>query len=202
MDSTTAIALELENFEADYKRLLKQSFSKGVDLRVEDFLYLSAINRTIDIANGFSHALAAQNLSVLAVLIRVQINTLATLNYLETSERRGDILRAFNQGVEFRRMAIPGKKEKLIEKVLIDKAKETYAWIAAAYSSTSSWVHLSPTSTYSLLEIGDDDVVTLRTPRVLDEKYQPAVEELCECMAACLRGILNHIRVWASSPRS
>lgn len=199
MDSYSQVTLAIENFTTSCIATIKKRAGNTSDLFEEDFLYFSAINRTIEIAEGFRDAVKAQNFSVMPVLLRVQINTLATLYFIESIEQRSEVIQEFNRGTEFRRMQIPGTKTTVHEKVLINKAKEKYPWINAVYSNTSSWVHLSPTSTYSPLEMTSEGMVTFRVPRIPDSKYQAAVDELCDCMAACLEGILTHVCNWAFS---
>ena len=199
MDTTYQLALDIEDFTEACIEILRKRSSKSADLFEDDFIFFSAINRTIEVSKGFHDAVKSQNFSVMPVLLRVQINTLATLEFVESHESKSEIIRAFNQGTEFRKMKGPGGKGYLSEKILIESAVQRYPWIHTVYSKTSSWVHLSPTSTYSPLELSLDGLVSFRVPRIPDAKYQPAVDELCACMKACLDGIQDHIRVWALS---
>lgn len=198
MDSSSKIAIkkDIEAFQKACLEILKARAIHASDLFEDDFIYLSAINRTIEVAHGFSDAVKSQNFSVMPVLLRVQINTLATLEFIESNENKREIVQMFNRGTEFRKMKVPGGKVPILESVLIKYAVQKYPWIHSVYSKTSSWVHLSPTSTYAPLEISSDRLVTFRVPRVPDPRYQPAVDELCACMKACLDGVLEHIKVW------
>lgn len=200
MDSSSKIAIE-KDIEAFQKACLETIKARSIHtsaLFEEDLIYFSAINRTIEVANGFSHAVKSQNFSVMAVLLRVQINTLATLEFIESNENKREIVQMFNRGTEFRKMKVPGGKERISESILIKNAEQKYPWIHSVYSKTSSWVHLSPTSTYAPLEISSGMLVTFRIPRLPEPKYQPAVDELCACMKACLNGVLEHVIAWAS----
>ncbi len=196
MDSSSKIAIEIEAFQKACLEILKARVIHTSDLFEDDFIYFSAINRTIEVANGFSDAVKSQNFSVMPVLLRVQINTLATLEFIESNENKRQIVEMFNRGTEFRKMKVPGGKIPISESFLIKNAMQKYPWIHSVYSKTSSWVHLSPTSTYAPLEISSDRLVTFRVPRLPDGKYQQAVDELCACMKACLDGVLEHIKVW------
>jgi hypothetical protein len=157
------------------------------------------MNRTIEVAHGFKDAVKTQNLSVMPVLLRVQINTLASLYFIESSDRKREIIRQFNDGLEFRKMRVLDGKKTLNESDLIAKAGERYPWIQSVYSNASSWVHLSPTSTYAPLELAADRKITFRVPRIPDAKYVPVVDELCLFMRASLDAIFSHIEVWAST---
>lgn len=199
METTSQLALDIEAFTKACIEILRTRSSKSADLFEDDFIFFSAINRTIEVSNGFHDAVKSQNFSVMPVLLRVQINTLATLEFIEAHESKSEIIREFNRGTEFRKMTAPGSKGKLSERILIENAVQRYSWIHSVYSKTSSWVHLSPTSTYSPLELSSDGLVSFRVPRLPDAKHQPAVDELCACMKACLDGIQDHIRVWALS---
>lgn len=194
--SKIAIENEIETFQKACLEILKGRVIHTSDLFEDDFIYFSAINRTIEVANGFSDAVKAQNFSVMPVLLRVQINTLATLEFIESNENKREIVQMFNRGTEFRKMKVPGGKVRISESILIKNAEQKYPWIHSVYSKTSSWVHLSPTSTYAPLEISSGRLVTFRVPRLPDPKYQPAVDELCACMKACIDGVLEHIKVW------
>ncbi len=202
MDSSSQVELKLEIFRESCIETLKCRLGNASDLFAEDFLYFSAINRTIEVANSFVDAAKSQNLSVMPVLLRVQINTLATLNFIETIERKHEVIQEFNRGTEFRKMRVPGSKTKIQETLLIEKAEEKYPWIRSVYTKTSSWVHLSPTSTYGPLDMMADGTVTFRIPRIPEPRYQEAVDELCACMIACLGSIHNHLEIWASSNRN
>jgi hypothetical protein len=201
MDNSSQIAKDIEAFQNACLETIRNRATTSAGLFEDDFIYFSAINRTIEVANGFRDAVKSQNFSVMPVLLRVQINTLATLEFIESNESKRELIQAFNRGTEFRKMKVPGGKAKVSERILIENASQRYPWIHSVYSKTSSWVHLSPTSTYAPLEISSEGLVTFRVPRLPESKYQPAVDELCACMKACLDGLLDHIKGWGL-PRS
>lgn len=190
---------KVEDFRFTCLETIKRRIAESSDLFEYDFIYLSAVNRAIEVAEGFKHAVKTQNLTVMPVLLRVQINTLSTLHFIESNDQRGEIIQEFNRGVEFRHIRMPGTKKRIVEAELISKASTKYPWISSVYTNTSSWVHLSPTSTYSPINMNLEGNVSLRIPRIPDPKFELAIDELCECMGACLDGIVTNLNLWAVS---
>lgn len=177
----------------------KEAFLANPELYAGDILFISSINRSLEVAESFINAAKNQNFSVMPVLLRLQVNTLATLHYLQKHDVTGEVLSSFNRGTEFRNITVPGTKSKLTDRLMVEKASLEYPWIKSVYLATSSWVHLSPTLAFSPIEIEDGRLINLRLPRISDPKFQYAVDELCEAMTACIQGIQEEIQEWAGT---
>ena len=175
----------------------KEAFITNPQLFAGDILVISSINRSLEVSESFVTAANNQNFSVMPVLLRLQVNTLATLHYLQTHDVTGEVISKFHSGIEFRNITVPGTKNKLTDRLMVEKASLEYPWLKSVYSATSSWVHLSPTLAFTPIEVSDGRLVTLRLPRIADPKFQYAVDELCEAMTACIHGIQEKIEIWA-----
>jgi len=197
MEQIEIFTQTLQDFKKFCISQCKEAFVSNPELLAGDILYISAINRSLDVAESFINATKYQNFSVMPVLLRLQLNTLATLHYLQTHDVTGEVISKFHSGIEFRNITVPGTKNKLTDRLMVEKAALDYPWIKSVYSATSSWVHLSPTLAFTPIEVADGRLITLRLPRLADPKFQYAVDELCEAMTACINGIQEKIEKWA-----
>jgi hypothetical protein len=106
------------------------------------------IKRSVDLANGFIILMDAQNLLCAAPIIRMQIDTLLRVNYINFLIDPNDIFVRLISGEKFDR--IRDDEGRLLKDFILRKhAKKEFPWIDEIYGNTSAFIHFSDKHIFS-----------------------------------------------------
>lgn len=167
--------------------ILGPNESNDGSLFLPDFIIISAINRAIDLIQGFRTSYPSWNFTVAAPLVRLQIDNLLRVHYLTLCPADSGCAELLLSAEPLRRQfdLIPehGKKpEKLHDIVLLRKAEEAYPWLKQVYDKASGWVHFSSDHHGQSWKVEDDGTFYASCPPDISMFPYDFVEQLLWAM--------------------
>jgi len=171
--------------------------SGGAQMHI-DFVFLGLLNRSLNICDAILILVAKRNFIAAAPLLRIQIDTLLRLCYIETLHDSQPLAEAIMSGLDFRKIK-DSQGRKLTDERLRDYARAKFTWIDDAYRSLSQLVHFSRKHIFlmlSPLSPENDFIINLRVGQP-DELCPPSqVLILLESTAKVTREILRYTEGW------
>lgn len=123
-----------------------------------DLLALSASKRSMSLINGFVSMIKARNFICAAPLIRLQLDNSLRFYAAFLVDEPHELAKAFIDGESIRNFKEIGSKEKLTDRILVDRLSIHHAWIKEAYKQASGYIHLSEKHFFNVIgrKAGDD----------------------------------------------
>ncbi len=146
----------------DLERLARKYILQIEGLYTEDFFFISLIDKSIKLINSFLFALDEKNITVLAVLTRVQIDCAARAFAASLVEDSGE----FCKGVIFEDKAlnqlVDKNNKKLTDKHLCKElGKYLELPVYELYSKVCGFVHFSSISFYSIAKADQGNSINM-----------------------------------------
>lgn len=123
-------------------------------------LFISTLNRVIELIDGFVALAEARNYSCCMILTRIQLDNILRFHGVLQTENPHITANEMYNGVQLRTLKDKHGK-KLADCYLVTLLSESNPWVEHVYKLTSGYVHLSDHHIYNLLnksELRDDGV--------------------------------------------
>ena len=180
------------------KKILEM-FNKEIYLL--HFLLLSSLNRTLNITDGILEATNKWNFIVSAALLRMQIETLASLVYVSKSHIGKQSEFYFKEG-RLKKMEVVGNQVRWVnirERELINFANMFFPWMTKVYEETCRIVHFSNKNIYSMTRSFNNETRNFEWAiAVGNENWSEGdIKELLEVLINTEKEILNYSKLIA-----
>jgi hypothetical protein len=166
-------------------------------------LFLTGVaTRSYHLVDGFVALIDDWNVISAAPILRLQLDNLTRTSYVVHAPRSDDVVDEVIKGVEFRRMRAPDG-DRLLDRKLVELAREHHPWLPPVYEATSGWVHLSPFHARMswTVDSGDEDggpILKGHFPMRPDEIPPSALEELLGAMTQATEELFGYFEAWES----
>jgi len=170
-------------------------------LYVPHFLFLASLNRTLNLNDAILNAIGKWNFIVAAALLRMQLETLSSLIYVNHSNIAQQSEFYIKEG-RLKKLEIIGDHisvKSLRDSELVDFASKTFPWIANVYKETSRIIHFSDKHIYAMTTNFDDKEATFEWKiGIGNETWQEKdIKELLLAVIKINKEILNYILIIA-----
>jgi hypothetical protein len=129
-----------------------------------DILAVAVLNRSIDLLQGFSLLMRANNYLAAAPLVRLQLDNLLRLKAVWLVSNPHEFVMKVMKGTPIRKLK-DADDNKMHDAYLVQKLESEVPWIRRLYQSTSGFVHLSEKHIFSLfkkqIESGDSVEISI-----------------------------------------
>lgn len=167
-----------------------------------DIVFMSVLNRSLDLIAGFVGAFESWNLSTAAPTVRMQVDNLLRLCILAKSPPEA-VDEMFLSGKPLNKvvdpLAPPGSKVKLTDHTLREHARPHFPWVDEVYTRSSGWVHLSQVHIEVAMHVDDDGFLSARFPSDIDNYPHDFLEQVLWAMGEATSAVLQIIEDFAVS---
>jgi hypothetical protein len=161
-------------------------------------LFISTLNRVIEIIDGFMTLAEAKNYSCCMILTRIQLdNILRFYGVLKTENPHITANEMYN-GTQLNKLK-DKDGNKLTDGYLVDSLSKSNEWVKHVYKLTSGYVHLSNHHIYNLLdksELQNDGFRSIFVGSVSDHIEEKQWIELLNGFKVITKGFLEVYREW------
>lgn len=189
---------ELDNLRIEHVQIVGDFLKVHENFYTLDTFFIGLAQRSYELINGFISMLDEANFSVMAPILRMQIDNLMRASYVSRSSNPDQIASEFLNGVEFRKMK-DGKGQTLMDHILKDEALQFHPWIGDVYSKTSGWIHFSPAHVYTSLKTertSDGTLVKVHFPRSADDLSEEALEDISFALVKVSQELIPYFNSW------
>lgn len=169
-----------------------------------DLVLISAINRSVEVIQGFRTSYPSWNFTVAAPLVRLHIDTLLRLNYVLMCPADSGCVEMMLSGKPLRKAKdfIPDegqKPEKLLDAVLVRKAAVNYPWLPNVYEKASGWVHMSEVHHNQTWQVEDSGAFYASCPTDISTYPYDFVEQLLWAMNETTKAISDALQTFVDA---
>ena len=180
MDNTTYFK-ELEARIAAIKKLQRQcpALSKGIigqTLIKEDLFFCAALDRSVQLAEGFIVLLQQRNLSCAGALLRLQMDNCMRTYAAFIAEDKNAVIDCIIYGKKISEQ-LDTDGNKMTDANLKNKMKVFNASFSDVYNKASGYVHFSDMAFYQTVVSIDDNAIEWQIGQVLQERFNPLLLE-------------------------
>jgi len=108
-----------------------------------DLLAISASKRSMSLIGGFTTMIREHNFICAAPLVRLQLDNSLRFYAAFLVDDPHELARGFIDGKSIRTFKERSSKEKLSDRLLVNRLSEHHPWITKVYEETSGYIHLS-----------------------------------------------------------
>lgn len=163
-----------------------------------DTFFVAIAQRSYELVDGFISMFDEVNFSVMAPILRMQVDNLIRASYVSRSMNPDEIASNFMTGTEFRKMKNP-KGHPLNDRNLREEAAVHHPWISEVYEKTSGWIHLSPAHVHTSIKMektSDGALIKLHFPRGLEDISVEVLEDICFALINATKELFEYFEGW------
>ncbi|MDD6237112.1 MAG: hypothetical protein PUB00_07000 [Clostridiales bacterium] len=183
MDNATYYK-ELETRVAVIRELRRQcpSFAKGIigeTLFKEDLFFCAALDRNVQLSEGFIKLLQQRNLSCVGALLRMQMDNCMRTYAAFIAANKDAVIDCIIHGKKIRDLAdIDGKK--MTDAHLKKKMSAFNTSFPDVYDKASGYVHFSDMAFYQTVVSCNDNIIEWQIGQALQERFNPLLLEAAD----------------------
>lgn len=189
---------ELDELRIEHINIVGSFFKAHENLYSLDTFFVGVAQRSYELVNGFISMLDEVNFSVMAPILRMQIDNLIRTSYVSRSNEPDEIATKFMTGTEFRRMRNP-KGVKLDDFNLKKEAAVHHPWIDEVYDKTSGWIHLSPAHVHTTIKTEkttDGTLIKVHFPRTAEDISSEVLEDISFALVKVTKELFDYFESW------
>lgn len=152
----------------------------GNDLEKDDFYFLAALDRAIDLIDGFLWMLENRNVTCAGALLRLQVDNCLRVYAPYIAENKTDVIETIIY--EDKRLdTLPDDQgKKMRDGRLKERLAEKYPEVKSVYEKCSGFIHLSDIAFYQTVNRMDEDGISLRVGGELPARYNDTLISLAQ----------------------
>lgn len=170
----------LERLQASQQQLidLAKEMITAADLYQMDLLTTAVLNRSLALIDGFVGLMRSNNALAALHLVRLHLDSLLRYSAAWLVDDPGAFAMQVFGGKQVRKIR-DRTGTLMLDKYLVDKLSEEYAWVSSVYAQTSGYVHLSEKHYHSALrkKAGKDERM-VEAVISKDDKFIPYILKL------------------------
>lgn len=194
------VILELEKIRDQHdvsgKKLL--ALSDG-NLFPCDLLYLSVLNRSLELYEGFILLEKNGNYGCCMALLRMQLDNILRFYGVLITKDQHDTAKRIHDGTQLNKMT-DKKGKKLKDYYLLECLSEQNSWIKRIYKLCCSYIHLSDQHTFHMLERFGDEAEDGKRNFYINSDYEHVNKEhrveLIKAFNNTTQGIFKLLTEW------
>lgn len=197
-ESLRKFRTELDEIRIEHVNIVGDFLKVNENFYSLDTFFVAIAQRSYELVDGFISMLDEVNFSVMAPILRMQIDNLIRASYVSRSRNPDEIASDFMTGTEFRKMKSPDGS-KLTDYALKDEAIAHHPWIFDVYEKTSGWIHLSPAHVHTSIKterVPDGALVKLHFPRSSEDISVEALEDICFALIKVTQELFEYLEGW------
>jgi len=132
-----------ENNKQYFEVTSKMLQAYGASLYPLDLMGISIAKRSLSLTRGFIEMIKQENFICAAPLLRLQLDNSLRFYAAFLVDKPHDLASRFAQGESIRNFKERGTKQRLTDRLLVERLAEHYPWIIEVYERTSGYIHLS-----------------------------------------------------------
>jgi len=189
---------ELDQLRVEHVNIVGDFLKVHENFYSLDTFFVAIAQRSYELVDGFISMLDEVNFSVMAPILRMQIDNLIRASYVSRSKNPDEIASDFMIGTEFRRMKTPNGV-KLTDHKLKEEAILHHPWVFDVYEKTSGWIHLSPAHVHTTMKterVSDGALVKVHFPRSSEDLSVEVLEDICFALIKVTRELFEYFEGW------
>ena len=166
-----------------------------------DIMFISIVNRTVNINSAFSSLIRNNNFIAAAPLIRINLDSVLRMYASKLTEfDRNTFTRKVMDGEHVRKMKSEDTKKPLTDFYLVDEISKVdgMSWVKKIYDTGSSFVHFSDSLIFSSRTFSSDEERTIYYTIAINDAFVEEHEKIGAVvwMNKIIDAIINQCQIW------